>query len=280
MAAERLQYQNVALRRISDSWMDRNYVPSLFRFQDIKQHFLFKGQHVSDADSFFEALVAENKNGHGFHCVIEDNLLNPVGLVTVQAIREPGNDEVLSSADLAIHPNDRNRGYARNAIEALLEYLANYSINTIVFDISSMNKAATTVALKCGFTQSKSATGGVSGYYDRTYPEIGLRTKWTRKVHGSDPRAETFREANEAFQSKNYQEAIRLYQAASQMPYRDGSPFTDAMAMSNIGMAYSSMREYRKAYTCLKKAWDMGCRNASVSKELEWLRWNAPDAIS
>ena len=74
MAAERLQYQNVALRRVSDSWMDRNYVPSLFGFQDIKQHFLYKGQHVLDADSFFDALVAENQNGHGFHCIIEDSL--------------------------------------------------------------------------------------------------------------------------------------------------------------------------------------------------------------
>lgn len=280
MAAERLQYQNVALRRISDSWMDRNYVPSLFGFQDIKQHFLYKGQHVLDTDSFFEALVADNQNGHGFHCVIEDSLLNPVGLMTVQAVRGPGSDEVLWSADLAIHPDDRNRGYARNAIEALLEYLTHYSINTIVLDISSLNKAAIAVALKCGFTQRRSVTGGAIGYYDQTYPDLGLRTKWTRNVHDSDPRAEAFREATEAFQSKDYREAIRLYQAASLLPYRDGSPFTDAMAMSNIGMAYSSLREYKKAYSFLMKAWDMGCRNASVSKELDWLRWNAPNEIS
>ena len=70
-----------------------------------------------------------------------------------------------------------------------------------------------------------------------------------------------------------------VYYEAAEEPYRAGSPFTDAQIFSNLGMAYSSIREYKKAYMYLTKAWDLGCQNASVSKELEWLRSNAADLI-
>ena len=44
-------------------------------------------------------------------------------------------------------------------------------------------------------------------------------------------------------------------------------------------MAFSSIRDYKKAYLYLTKAWEMGCQNASVSKELIWLRTHAADQI-
>ena len=45
-------------------------------------------------------------------------------------------------------------------------------------------------------------------------------------------------------------------------------------------MAYSSRKRYAKAYALLGKAWEMGCRNQTVSKELDWLKANAASEIS
>ena len=94
-----------------------------------------------------------------------------------------------------------------------------------------------------------------------------------------DRSADTFRKAVDAYQAKNYQEAIRLYNEAVEKPYKEGSPFTDAQIYSNLGMAFSSIKEYKKAYKYLTVAWNMGCQNPSVSRELAWLRKNAAGLI-
>ena len=44
---------------------------------------------------------------------------------------------------------------------------------------------------------------------------------------------------------------------------------------SNLGMSLSSAGMYQKAYDCLRKAWSLGVRNATVQKEFDWLRRNA-----
>lgn len=60
-----------------------------------------------------------------------------------------------------------------------------------------------------------------------------------------------------------------------EFPQADGSRLTDAQIYSNLGMAHSSIGEYRQAYAYLQKAVSLGLRNASILKELIWLRANA-----
>ena len=78
---------------------------------------------------------------------------------------------------------------------------------------------------------------------------------------------------------KDYAASIYYYKLALNEAYVPGTPFTDAQIFSNLGMAYSSIREYKKAYMYLMKAWNMGCQNASVSRELEWLRTNVASEL-
>ena len=53
--------------------------------------------------------------------------------------------------------------------------------------------------------------------------------------------------------------------------YLEGTPFTDAQIFMNMGMAYSSNEEYRKAYDCLTKAESLGLHSPAITKELQWL---------
>ena len=48
-----------------------------------------------------------------------------------------------------------------------------------------------------------------------------------------------------------------------------------AQIYSNLGMAHSSIGDYRQAYTYLQKAVGLGLFNASIQKELAWLKANA-----
>ncbi len=275
----RLQYQNVALRPISNSYEEREFIASLFRVPDIKLHYTLRDDHAANIYSFVEYLSAANNRGTGFHSIIENNSLNAVGFLTAEPYRDNQNGEIGWNIGFAVHPNYRNQGFAKKALQALQDFLSNYTIKVMVLDISTDNDAAESVAKACGFKQRKSPTGGLVGYFDQEHPELGMRTQWIKDVHESDPRAEAFRKAVDAYRSKDYKEAIRLYYEASEEPYRAGSPFTDAQIFSNLGMAYSSVKEYRKAYKYLTKAWNLGCQNASVSKELEWLRAHAADQI-
>lgn len=279
MPPQRLQYQNVSLRQVSDSSDDKAFISSLFQVPDIKLHFTLRDDHAANIYSFVEYLSTANQRGTGFNCIIENNSLTPVGLLTAEPYRDNMNGELAWNIGFAIKPSFRNKGYAKMALQALQDFLSNYTINAMVLDISTENQYARAVAGSCGFEQRKSSTGGLVGYFDQEHPELGMRTQWIKEVHEADPRADAFRKAVDAYRGKQYREAIYHYYEAAEEPYRAGSPFTDAQIFSNLGMAYSSIREYKKAYMYLTKAWDLGCQNASVSKELEWLRSNAADLI-
>lgn len=276
---QRLQYQNVALRPITSCQEDRDFIVSLFQVPDVRLHYTLRDDHAADIYSFVDYLSSANNRGTGFHSIIENNTLNAVGFLTAEPFRNNQNGEIGWNIGFAVHPSYRNQGYAKRALQALQDFLSNYTIKVMVLDISTDNDAAESVAKSCGFKQRKSPTGGLVGYFDQDHPELGMRTQWIKDVHESDPRAEAFRKAVDAYRSKDYREAIRLYYEASEEPYRAGSPFTDAQIFSNLGMAYSSVKEYRKAYQYLTKAWNLGCQNASVSRELEWLRTHAADEI-
>ena len=67
--------------------------------------------------------------------------------------------------------------------------------------------------------------------------------------------------------------AEQFFQQALNEEYDDG-PNTDALCYSNMGMACSSYGNYTKAFLCLKKVQNLGLTNASIERELNWLKVN------
>ena len=279
MTFPKLQYQNVTLKPITSSYDNTAFIKSLFRLEDIQREYTLRDDHAANLDSFVSYMANGNANGTGIYCIIEDNFSSPVGFITSEPYRDNMSGDIAWNVGIAIHPAHRNQGHAKNSIQALQDFLSNYTIKIMVLDIGVNNGPARSVAEACGFEQRKSPTGGLVGYYDQQHPEVGMRTQWIKNVHEADPRADAFKKAVDAYRAKDYQEAIKYYYEAVEEPFKEGSPFTDAQIYSNLGMAYSSIREYKKAYKYLTMAWNMGCQNPSVSRELQWLRNNASDVI-
>jgi len=275
----RLQYQKIALRTIDYRQADKDFIASLFRVPDIRINFTLRDDHATNIYSFVEYLADMNMQNHRLNFIIEDEWQTPVGLLTAEPYRDTLLGEIGWNIGFAIHTPYRNQGYAKNAVQALQDYLRKFSINYMVLDISTDNESARAVARDNGFEQQRSETGGLVGFFDEEHPEVGLRTRWVKKVHDSDPRSEDLLYATAAYKRKDYREAVRYYNAALGKPFKKGSIATDAIIYSNLGMAHSSLHEYRTAYMYLTKAWNMGCQNPSVSKELEWLRKHAANEI-
>lgn len=83
-----------------------------------------------------------------------------------------------------------------------------------------------------------------------------------------------FNQAVHYYRQKNYIGAINAFQQALNEPYQPGTPYTDAQIYSNMGMALSSVGQYREAFNALKKAQQLGLNNPSIEKELLWLHNN------
>ena len=279
MPFQRLQYQNISLRPITNNSSDYSFIASLFDVDDIVREYTLRDDHAANLYSFVSYMADGNSKSSGIYCIIEDNENQSVGFITAEPYRDNLSGDLSWNVGFAVLPKYRNHDHARNAVQALLNFVSDYTIKMMVLDIGVNNSAARSVAEACGFEQRKSPTGGLVGYYDQQHPELGMRTQWIKDVHGADPRADAFRKAVEAYRSKNYQEAIRLYYEAVEEPYKAGSPFTDAQIFSNLGMAFSCIRDYKKAYKYLTMAWNKGCQNPAVSKELQWLRNNVADLI-
>lgn len=271
-------FENIVLRPVTDGFADRSFIKTLFSFADVKRNFTLRADHAADIFSFVSYMDRANRTGSGVHSIIERKDGDPVGLITAEPY-ENAEGKTAWNIGFAIHPLHRNKGYAKDAVNGIAFILSRYPIKTMDLDICLDNDAAEAVARACGCEQLHSPTGGIVGFMDPEHPELGMRSCWIRDVQSRGKRDEYGNEAIKAHKEKDYRSAITYYKEALKEPYSPGSSFTDAIIYSNMGMAYSSMRRHAKAYALLKKAWDMGCRNQTVSKELEWLETNAPAEI-
>ena len=113
------------------------------------------------------------------------------------------------------------------------------------------------------------------GYIDWKHPEIGMRFKWVRSAHELPKRDILSNKALDLARAKQYSEAIKLYLSALDEPEYSMSLWSNAQIYSNLGMCYSSIRQYQTAYNYLKKAQSLGLTNPSIEKELDWLHRNA-----
>ena len=142
-------------------------------------------------------------------------------------------------------------------------FMTGSQADELVLDISMDNEASMNVARAANYQTDR------VGYMDWEHPEVGMRKKWRYSL--SAPRIINFRKAQEYHQRKEYTSAISFWKKALDCDYPQGTPFTDAQIISNLGMEYSSNKEYRKAYECLTKAQQMGLDHPSIIKEINWL---------
>lgn len=246
---------------------DYAFVQSLFEVQDIKKYYVLRDDHASNIRAFVQYMIAANQQNAALDYIIVNDYGTSVGLITAELIRHNG--EIIWNVGYAVHPSYRHQGYASRALNGLANYIQNTFSIQISLDISDDNKASEAVAKKCGFAKP---TGGPRiGHFDFDHQDVGMRFKWFKKSSG---RIQVFNEAMVHARNKDYATAIQLYKEAMEEPYIPGTPHTDAQIYSNMGMCYSSLRQYQTAFDCLMKAKRLGLKNPSIEKELRWLRDN------
>ena len=247
---------------------DSAFIHTLFADKDVKKYYVLRADHAANLDAFVQYMIACMERHSALDYIIYNSSNQKVGLITAELIQDHQNGEIMWNIGYAVAPQFRKKGYATSALNRLTDYLLNnFSIAKVSLDICIDNRASEHVAVKCGYM--KPAARQIA-YFDMEHPEQDIRFKWYKSAAGK--RAELFNQAANSFRAKDYPTAIRYYQQALSEVYQEGSPYTDAQIYSNMGMAYSSMRQYQEAFRYLKKAQAMGLNNASIERELLWLK--------
>lgn len=103
----------------------------------------------------------------------------PVGYIVGNYIplRSPFGDEVVLNINFAVLPQFRNKGYATNAIKAVIQPYSSTSIMKIVMDIADSNEASNNVAMKLEFLKEAN-----NPMYDKQNPLIGAHYKWFNTI--------------------------------------------------------------------------------------------------
>lgn len=266
----RININNGYLNQVTLS--DSAFIHALFTDKDVKTYYVLRADHAANIDAFIRYMIDSMEQQAALDYIIYNSIGQKVGLITAELIRLQNTGEVLWNVGYAVAPQFRNRGYATTALDGLTNYLlTNFSIQKSSLDICTSNADSERVAAKCGY-KKPNQPGQRIGYIDPEHMELGMRFKWFKSLGGK--RAELFNRAASFFRMKDYNSAVKCYQQALDEPYQQRTPFTDAQIYSNMGMAYSSIRQYQQAFTCLKKAQAMGLTNPSIERELLWLRNN------
>lgn len=247
---------------------DVSFINDLFNEPDVDFFYVRQSYHRT-AFAFTSFLVSSLEHGRGLADIIIDDEREPIGLITAEIVLD-NTERIRWNIGYAVNSRNRHKGYASSSLAEYMRALSDFSINTACLDISIDNEASEAVAKKCGFEIRDRC-----GFLDKEHPEVGLRRHWFKSIHAQDARIPCFQRASIAYRNKDYLTAIRLYMEALKIPQTEGSQLTDAQIYSNLGMAHSSIGEYQKAYSYLRKATSLGLMNASIQKELAWLRNNA-----
>jgi tetratricopeptide (TPR) repeat protein len=201
--------------------------------------------------------------------IIYDNCDHEVGLISAEPMMNRNTNLPMWNVGYAVLPSERRKGYASAALNGLSNFLLqNYSFPHVMLDICSENHESEVVARKCGFKKPNDS----QGYIDPNHMELGFRFRWFKQLAGE--RTMYFNQAVHCYRQKDYIRAVQNFRQALNEPYQSGTPYTDAQIYSNMGMALSSLHQYREAFNALKKAQSLGLNNPSIEKELLWLRNN------
>lgn len=244
-------------------------VEELFRHADVRKFYVLRDDHAANIRSFCQYIIAANIQKAAMNFIIYDNYGNEVGLISAEPMMNRNTNLPMWNVGYAVLPSERRKGYASASLTGLSDYLLqNYSFPQVMLDICAENHESEGVARKCGFTKPNDG----QGYIDPDHMELGFRFRWFKQLAGQ--RTMYFNQAVHCYRQKDYIGAINAFRQALNEPYQPGTPYSDAQIYSNMGMALSSVRQYREAFNALKKAQSLGLNNPSIEKELLWLRNN------
>ena len=245
---------------------DANFLTSLFSFADVRKYYVLRNDHAQSIRLFTNYLIESQDCGRGLNYIIKLSDGTPIGLVGGELYRERSGN-IAWNTSYAIIPAYRRNGYATEAVIAFTNHIKKFNIDKSFLDISDDNEHSKKVAQKAGYKYNKD-----TAHFDPEHMELGILFHWEIMLHSGRDRY--FSMACSAFQAKDYQAAERLFQQALEQPYEPSSPNTDALCYSNMGIACSSYRNYHKAFQCLNKAQSLGLTNASIERELLWIKNN------
>lgn len=272
---KRITLGKIYLRTIEDNSESRIFIKSLFQEHDIRKYYVLRNDHSQSINLFVTYLSQQNQNKSSLNFIIESESHLPVGLLTAE-LQKDREGNIMWNVAYAVLSKCRRKGYAYEALLGLLEILKNYNICVISLDINESNIASSNLAKKCGFEILRTETGGKFGFIDPEHIDLGLRFKWAKNlIDNKSKRDDLNFQAAQAYRNKDYNLSIELYLESLKESMPQGSLYSDGQILSNLGMAYTSIRQYFKAYECLSKALNLGIRNDSVIRELEWLKNNA-----
>lgn len=258
------------LRPIQYNDADRRFIRNLFANEDVKKFYVLTDTHSRNLDVFVLYMIQCQEQNRGFEYIIENKFGEDVGLITGEVRINQQTGEIECNVGYAISPKHRHEGFASEALNGLTDMILNHTnIHRVVLDISEKNVLSQEVAKNCGFA-IESPNGRNYGFFDVNHPELGSRFKWVKIAQ--ETRRVVFQDAVVAYKQKNWPLAVSLFQKALECKAEPGFP--DSLCYSNMGMAYSSNRQYYKAFECLKKAQSLGLYNASIARELQWLKDN------
>lgn len=244
-------------------------VEELFQYEDVRKYYVLRDDHAANIRLFCQYVTKANVQGEGMNFIIYNNNGSEVGLISAELIMNRNTNLPMWNVGYAVLPDYRRQGYASAALNGLSKYLLQtFAIPQVMLDICSENHESEGVARKCGFQKPNDR----QGYMDFNHMELGVRFRWFKQLSGR--RTILFNQAVHCYRNRAYMDAITAFREALSEPYVQGTPYTDAQIYSNLGMAYSSARNYREAYNCLTKAKTLGLTNARIEKELTWLRNN------
>ena len=244
---------------------DVTFISNLFSYADVRKYYVLRDDHAKNINLFVNYMVDTIKNGRSLAYIVRLNDGTPIGLVGGEVYRERSG-EISWNTSYAIHPSYRRNGYATEALTGFTEFIKQYNIAKSFLDISDDNENSKKVAQKAGYKYNRD-----TAHVDPQHMELSVLFHWELMLHSS--RNQYFSMGCQAYKSKDYRSAEQFFQQALNEEYDDG-PNTDALCYSNMGMACTSYGNYTKAFQCLKKAQSLGLTNASIERELNWLKVN------
>jgi len=239
---------------------DRHFIEEIFSDEEFNHFFKTEGE---DSERFFDKLLTLSLSGKAYTYIIEKVDGEAVGIISCQIDLEDG--KAIGFITYAVLEPFRGYGLATDALKEMRKITKQARVDKLMLRINTLNAASIRVAEKCGFKSNDKLSGETLPHmvwWTYTFAEhIGKRELLAKKAMAS-------------YRKGDAEKALQLYENAIKFKYQKGNPFTDAVLQYRLSNVCSSLGQYGKAYTALKKAKELGYSDENLEKDLTWLESN------